>query len=98
MEFFVTKIVDQPVETKVNLVEINELLTTLELPEILKKFEKIIVTFVAREPDDFEFDTWNRNGKIYLTIPLPYGEILNLETDKISEKCISLFKNHVKKL
>lgn len=98
MEFFVTKIVDQPVEAKVNLVEINGLLATLELPEILKNFEKIIVTFVAREPDDFEFDTWNKNGKIYLTIPLPYEEILTLENEKVSDKCISLFKNHVKEL
>ncbi|KAA3625760.1 MAG: hypothetical protein DWQ02_21175 [Bacteroidetes bacterium] len=98
MEFFVTKIVDQPVETKVNLVEIKELLASLKLHKKFKDFEKMIVTFVVREPDDFEFDTWTRKGKVYLTIPLPFEEIMNLENDKVSKTCITLFKNHIKKL
>lgn len=96
MEFFTTKIVDYPVGNKINLVELNNLFSSSELPESFNDFEKIIVTLVAREPNDFEFDAWRRNGKIYLTIPLVYEYVLQEKAEEITIKCVELFKNLIK--
>lgn len=98
MEFFTTKIVDQPVEGKINLEEINGLLSSLELPESFSGVDKVTVGFVAREPNDFEFDTWQEDKERYFFIPLVYNEILNLEEEKVSLKCVDSFKEYIKKL
>ena len=98
MEFFTTKIVDQLVESKINLEKINNLLGSLELPESFREIDKVIVTIVAREPNDFEFDAWRRNRKIYLTIPLVYNEVLGIDEEEVSGKCMDLFRKHTEDL
>jgi hypothetical protein len=95
MEYFTTKIVDQPVADKVNLQEINRRLAAVALPERFAGAEKLIVTVVAREPDDFEFDAWRRNGKIFVTLPLVYEEVLRASAEEIIERCGQLFEAYL---
>lgn len=95
MEIFVNKIVDLPVSSKINGAEIQRILSSFEFPESLSEIDKVVVTFVAREPNDFEFDAWSRNGKVYLTIPLVYEEVLEWKEEEITERCVSLFANYI---
>lgn len=96
MEFFVTKIVDHPVVSKINLEEISKLLASMERPRSFQGVDKWVVAFVAREPNDYVFDTWRENGKIYLTIPLIYENVLKGTEEEITRRCGELFDHYVK--
>ncbi|MCB0585879.1 MAG: hypothetical protein KDD06_11215 [Phaeodactylibacter sp.] len=98
MEFFVTKIVDHPVASKINLKKINELLASMERPRSFRDVSKWIVAIVAREPNDYEFESWRENGKIYLTIPLAYEEVLKETEEEITLQCGELFNRYVEQL
>ena len=98
MEFFVNKIVDHPVVSKINLEKINQLLASKELPNSFRGVNKWAVTFVAREPNDYVFDAWRENGKIYLTIPLVYVKVLTEMEEEITRRCGELFDHYVKLL
>ncbi len=98
MEYFTTKIVDSPAAAKINLEKINKLLMVAKLPESLKEVKKVIVTIVAREPNDFEFDVWQRNGKIYFTIPLIYEEVIKGKEEEVTVQCGRLFDHYIKDL
>ena len=98
MEFFVNKIVDHPVVSKINLEKINQLLASKELPNSFLGVNILAVTFVAREPNDYVFDAWRENGKIYLTIPLVYEKVLTEMEEEITRRCGELFDHYVKLL
>ena len=98
MEFFVTKIVDHPVVSKINLENIKELLESVERPRNFQGVEKWVVVFVAREPNDYVFDAWRENGKIYLTIPLVYEKVLTEMEEEITRRCGELFDHYIKLL
>jgi hypothetical protein len=98
MEYFTTKIVDQPAADKINLAAINHRLAAVALPKRFAGAEKLIVTVVAREPDDFEFDAWRRNGKLFVTLPLVYKEVLRASEEEIVERCGQLFAAYMGEL
>lgn len=98
MEFFITKIVDHPVASKINLEEIRKLLASMERPGSFQDVEKWIVAFVAREPDDYVFETWRESGKVYLTIPLVYEEVLMKTEEEVTRLCGELFGHYLKEL
>lgn len=98
MEFFVNKIVDHPVVSKINLEKINKLLASKTLPNSFQGVNKWAVTFVAREPNDYVFDTWREDGKIYLTIPLIYENVLKETEEEVTRRCGKLFDHYVKML
>lgn len=98
MEFFVTKIVDHPVSSKINLEEIYKLLASMERPRSFRGVEKWVVAFVAREPDDYVFETWRTSGKVYLTIPLAYEEVLMKTEEEVTRLCGELFGRYLEEL
>ena len=68
----------------------------MERPRSFQSVDKWVVAFVAREPDDYIFDTRRENGKIYLTIPLVYGYVLRETEEEITRRCGELFDHYVK--
>lgn len=88
MEFFITKIVDQEVDSKIDLERVNELLLSLELPSSFNDFDKVIITLVAREPNDFEPDSWERDDSMYYVIPLDYEGVLDVDEEEVLDVCM----------
>ncbi len=98
MEFFTTKIVDQIVGNKIDLEKLNRLFASSDLPKEYDQFKKVIVTLVAREPNDYEFESWVKDGKIYLTIPLVYDEVLKGSEEDVTQLCLQLFNEYKSRL
>ena len=98
MKFFTTKIVDSEVDAKINLDQLNRLFSISELPERFKAFKKIIITLVARKPNDQSIDSWQSDGKFYLTIPLDYEDVLKSSEEEVTSRCEQLFKQYVQQL
>ncbi len=98
MKFFTTKIVDSEVDAKINLDQLNRLFSIFELPERFKAFKKIIITLVARKPNDQSVDSWQSDGKFYLTIPLDYDDVLKSSEEEVTSRCEQLFKQYVQQL
>ena len=98
MEIFVNTIVDHPVYSKINVEEINKLLASREYLKRFQGIDKWNVTFVAREPNDYVFDTWRRNGEIYLTMPLVYEDVVREPEEEVTRLCGELFDHYVKEL
>ncbi|MEN0003558.1 MAG: hypothetical protein AAF798_05420 [Bacteroidota bacterium] len=98
MNLFVTKIVDQAINDKIDLEGLKQNLHTVSLPELPREISEIAVTFVFRSGNDYVFDCWQKEEQLFLTIPIDFYQAQTANEAEILALCRTAFQTHLNNL
>ena len=96
MEIKVTSMTDAATQTKVDISAVRAKLLKMILPQDLQRFRTLGVVLACRPSDDLDFDVWQDQGEVFLTIPIAYSYVVNHPREKVTTKFVNNFKAFVK--
>jgi len=78
---FVTGMIEEDVSTKIDLdfVQVS-----------LKNVDNTVINFICLNEEDWDNDSWQKKGKKYYRIILPYNKVKNMDADAVRQWMLRL--------